>query len=79
MRDRVRERVQPHRVIQAIRERGTRFCPHYLGAGIGTAMLFVLFTYGGWNDAAMTPKSWLFTDIKNTVRPTLGPESFHIT
>ncbi|MBM3342782.1 MAG: amino acid permease [Betaproteobacteria bacterium] len=26
--------------------------PWYLGAGIGTAMLFVLFTYGGWNDAA---------------------------
>ena len=26
--------------------------PWYLGSGIGTAMLFVLFTYGGWNDAA---------------------------
>ena len=26
--------------------------PWYLGTGIGTAMLFVLFTYGGWNDAA---------------------------
>lgn len=26
--------------------------PWYIGAGIGTAMLFVLFTYGGWNDAA---------------------------
>jgi amino acid transporter len=26
--------------------------PWYVGAGIGTAMLFVLFTYGGWNDAA---------------------------
>jgi len=26
--------------------------PWYAGAGIGTAMLFVLFTYGGWNDAA---------------------------
>ncbi len=26
--------------------------PWYLGAGLGTAMLFVLFTYGGWNDAA---------------------------
>ena len=26
--------------------------PWYLGAGVGTAMLFVLFTYGGWNDAA---------------------------
>jgi amino acid transporter len=26
--------------------------PWHLGAGIGTAMLFVLFTYGGWNDAA---------------------------
>jgi amino acid transporter len=23
-----------------------------MGAGLGTAMLFVLFTYGGWNDAA---------------------------
>jgi len=26
--------------------------PWYLGEGIGTAMVFVLFTYGGWNDAA---------------------------
>lgn len=26
--------------------------PWHMGAGIGTAMLFVLFTYGGWNDAA---------------------------
>lgn len=26
--------------------------PWYLGAGFATAMLFVLFTYGGWNDAA---------------------------
>jgi basic amino acid/polyamine antiporter, APA family len=26
--------------------------PWYMGAGIATAMLFVLFTYGGWNDAA---------------------------
>lgn len=26
--------------------------PWYMGAGVGTAMLFVLFTYGGWNDAA---------------------------
>src|SRR6267143_1933741 len=26
--------------------------PWYMGAGIGTAMVFVLFTYGGWNDAA---------------------------
>lgn len=26
--------------------------PWYMGTGIGTAMLFVLFTYGGWNDAA---------------------------
>ena len=26
--------------------------PWYIGAGLGTAMLFVLFTYGGWNDAA---------------------------
>ena len=24
----------------------------YMGAGIGSAMIFVLFTYGGWNDAA---------------------------
>src|SRR3979490_3617926 len=23
-----------------------------MGAGIGSAMVFVLFTYGGWNDAA---------------------------
>ena len=26
--------------------------PWHIGAGLGTAMLFVLFTYGGWNDAA---------------------------
>lgn len=26
--------------------------PWYMGAGVATAMLFVLFTYGGWNDAA---------------------------
>ena len=26
--------------------------PWYFGAGIGSAMVFVLFTYGGWNDAA---------------------------
>ncbi|HZR69024.1 MAG TPA: amino acid permease [Burkholderiales bacterium] len=26
--------------------------PWYFGAGVGSAMVFVLFTYGGWNDAA---------------------------
>lgn len=26
--------------------------PWYIGAGLGSAMVFVLFTYGGWNDAA---------------------------
>jgi basic amino acid/polyamine antiporter, APA family len=26
--------------------------PWYFGAGMGSAMVFVLFTYGGWNDAA---------------------------
>ena len=26
--------------------------PWYMGAGIGSATVFVLFTYGGWNDAA---------------------------
>jgi amino acid transporter len=26
--------------------------PWYFGLGIGSAMVFVLFTYGGWNDAA---------------------------
>ena len=26
--------------------------PWYMGAGVGSAMVFVLFTYGGWNDAA---------------------------
>jgi APA family basic amino acid/polyamine antiporter len=26
--------------------------PWYMGAGLGSAMVFVLFTYGGWNDAA---------------------------
>ena len=26
--------------------------PWYIGAGLGSALVFVLFTYGGWNDAA---------------------------
>jgi len=26
--------------------------PWYMGAGIGSALVFVLFTFGGWNDAA---------------------------
>ncbi len=31
---------------------GSASQPWYMGAGIGSAMVFVLFTYGGWNDAA---------------------------
>jgi amino acid transporter len=30
----------------------TSGAPWYMGAGLGSAMVFVLFTYGGWNDAA---------------------------
>src|SRR5262245_1195101 len=31
---------------------GASGAPWYMGAGLGSAMVFVLFTYGGWNDAA---------------------------
>jgi amino acid transporter len=37
--------------------------PWYMGAGIGTAMLFVLFTYGGWNDAA-----YISAEVRNRDR-----------
>jgi APA family basic amino acid/polyamine antiporter len=37
--------------------------PWYMGAGIGTAMLFVLFTYGGWNDAA-----YISAEVRDTNR-----------
>ncbi len=37
--------------------------PWHLGAGIGTAMLFVLFTYGGWNDAA-----YISAEVRNRDR-----------
>jgi amino acid transporter len=37
--------------------------PWYMGAGIGTAMLFVLFTYGGWNDAA-----YISAEVRNRER-----------
>ena len=37
--------------------------PWYLGAGLGTAMLFVLFTYGGWNDAA-----YISAEVRNPDR-----------
>jgi len=37
--------------------------PWYMGAGVGTAMLFVLFTYGGWNDAA-----YISAEVRNRDR-----------
>src|SRR5688572_10186695 len=37
--------------------------PWYMGAGLGTAMLFVLFTYGGWNDAA-----YISTEVRDRDR-----------
>ena len=37
--------------------------PWYIGAGLGTAMLFVLFTYGGWNDAA-----YISAEVRNPDR-----------
>ena len=37
--------------------------PWYLGAGIGSAMVFVLFTYGGWNDAA-----YISAEVRNRER-----------
>ncbi len=37
--------------------------PWYMGAGLGTAMLFVLFTYGGWNDAA-----YISAEVRNPHR-----------
>jgi APA family basic amino acid/polyamine antiporter len=37
--------------------------PWYMGAGIGTALLFVLFTYGGWNDAA-----YISAEVRNRDR-----------
>lgn len=37
--------------------------PWYMGAGVATAMLFVLFTYGGWNDAA-----YISAEVRNPNR-----------
>ena len=41
--------VEPAAATAAVPAAST---PWYLGAGPGLAMIFVLFTYGGWNDAA---------------------------
>jgi basic amino acid/polyamine antiporter, APA family len=38
--------------VESVVAPGTAGQPWHIGAGLGTAMLFVLFTYGGWNDAA---------------------------
>ncbi|HEY7673828.1 MAG TPA: amino acid permease [Burkholderiales bacterium] len=40
--------------------------PWYMGAGIGSAMVFVLFTYGGWNDAA-----YISAEVRNRERNVL--------
>jgi len=37
--------------------------PWYMGAGLGSAMVFVLFTYGGWNDAA-----YISAEVRNPDR-----------
>jgi len=37
--------------------------PWYMGAGIASAMIFVLFTYGGWNDAA-----YISAEVRNRDR-----------
>ena len=37
--------------------------PWDMGAGIGSAMIFVLFTYGGWNDAA-----YISAEVRNRDR-----------
>jgi basic amino acid/polyamine antiporter, APA family len=37
--------------------------PWYMGAGIASAMVFVLFTYGGWNDAA-----YISAEVRNPHR-----------
>lgn len=42
--------VAPDPVVTAPAASGSS--PWYMGAGIGSALVFVLFTYGGWNDAA---------------------------
>src|SRR5438046_10476682 len=34
-----------------------------MGAGLGSAMVFVLFTYGGWNDAA-----YISAEVRNPER-----------
>ena len=41
--------VEPTAATAAVPAAST---PWYVGAGPGLAMIFVLFTYGGWNDAA---------------------------
>jgi amino acid transporter len=47
--------------------------PWYMGAGLGTAMLFVLFTYGGWNDAA-----YISAEVRNPERNMLRALLFAI-
>jgi amino acid transporter len=47
--------------------------PWYMGAGIGSAMVFVLFTYGGWNDAA-----YISAEVRNRERNMLRALLFAI-
>jgi len=47
--------------------------PWYMGAGIGSAMVFVLFTYGGWNDAA-----YISAEVRNRERNMLLALTFAI-
>ncbi|MGH8618308.1 MAG: APC family permease [Burkholderiales bacterium] len=48
--------------------------PWYMGAGLATAMLFVLFTYGGWNDAA-----YISAEVRNPHRNMSRALLFSIT
>ena len=48
--------------------------PWYMGLGFGTAMLFVLFTYGGWNDAA-----YISAEVRDRERNMVRAMLFAIT
>jgi amino acid transporter len=48
--------------------------PWYLGVGIGSAMVFVLFTYGGWNDAA-----YISAEVRDRERNMVKALLFSIT
>jgi amino acid transporter len=55
--------LAPAPVAAPVAEAAAGSGPWYMGAGLGTAMLFVLFTYGGWNDAA-----YISAEVRNPDR-----------